>query len=76
MVSVLDMSKAYKYLGIWDSNDIKHERVKSSVTFMHKKRLRVLLRSVLNGRNLILRYTAGIVSWTQAELKSLESQGL
>ena len=29
-ISTLNMSKAYKYLGIWESNDIKHELVKST----------------------------------------------
>ena len=62
---------------------MSYELVKSTVTSTYKKRLRYLLRSHINGRNLIstinmwtipiLRYIAGIVNWTQAELKSLDT---
>jgi len=71
IVSTLDMSKPYKYLGIWESNDIKREKVKSSVTFTYKKCLRSLLHCHINGKNLIsaiivwaipiLQHTVGIV---------------
>ena len=33
-ISTLDMSKAYKYLGVWESNDIKHDLVKSSDLYL------------------------------------------
>ena len=76
----LEHGGAYKYLGILEADSIKHEQVKSILMQEYKRRVRKLLRTKLTSRNLILaintyavpllRYSGGIIKWTQAELAS------
>ena len=74
--------KKYIYLGILQSDDIKHTQVKKKTLSEDNKRVRKILKSKLNGSNIIkainswavpvVRYTAGIIGWTQAELEDLD----
>ena len=78
----LDVFESYKYLGVFENNVIKDSKIKSVVITNYKKRVRKTLKSALNGKNIIIaintwaiplvRYTAGIVKWTQAEVRSLD----
>ena len=78
----LSMEENYKYLGILQVDDIKHVQVKKKAASEYTKRVRKVLKSKLNGGNSIrainswavpvIRYTAGIVDWTQAELEDLD----
>ena len=78
----LNLDKTYKYLGILQADDIKHKQVKKKTLSEYKKRVRKILKSKLNGGNVIkvinswavpvVRYTAGIIDWTQAELEDLD----
>ena len=78
----LNLEESYKYLGILQADDIKHVQVKKKVASEYTKRVRKVLKSKLNGGNSIrainswavpvIRYTAGIVNWTQAELGDLD----
>ena len=78
----LSMEESYKYLGILQADDIKHVQVKKKAASEYTKRMRKVLKSKLNGGNSIrainswavpvIRYTAGIVDWTQAELEDLD----
>ena len=72
----------YKYLGVLEACEIKSGLMKKSTIDEYKRRLRLLLRSKLNGGNMIkaintwavsvLRYTAGILSWTKEEICQLD----
>lgn len=74
----------YRYLGILEAADLLHEEVKASSRQEYLKRVRKILKTKLNGGNSIkaintwavpvIRYTAGIIDWTQAELEELDKR--
>ena len=78
----LNLDEIYKYLGILQADDIKHKQVEKKTLSEFNKRVRKILKSKLNGGNIIkainswavavVRYTAGIIDWTQAELEDLD----
>ena len=78
----LNLDEIYKYLGILQADDVKHTQVKKETLSEYNKRVRKLLKSKLNGGNIIkainnwtvpvVRYTAGIIDWTQAKLEDLD----
>ena len=78
----LSLEEGYKYLGILQSGEVKHSHVKQKTSSEYLRRVRKLLKSKLNGGNTIkginswavpvIRYTAGIVDWTLAELDELD----
>ena len=77
----LNLDETYKYLDILQADDIKHKQVKKKILSEYNKRVRKILKSKLNGGNIIkainswaapvVRYTAGIIDWTQTELEDL-----
>ena len=68
-ISMLD---GYKYLGILEADGVKHEEMKDQIKEEYIRRVRNILKSKLNGGNIILainsravsivRYGAGIIS--------------
>ena len=72
----------YTYLGILELDEIKEHEMKIKVTAEYKRRLRLILKSKLNGKNKIqaintwavalLRYGAGIINWKVHELKKID----
>ena len=73
----------YRYLGILETDGIKVEEIKGQIKKEYIRRVRNILKSKLNGRNSIsamnsrvvsiVRYGAGIISWTKMELEELQS---
>ena len=71
----------YTYFDILELDKIKEHKMKIKVTAKNKKRLRLILKSKLNGKNKIqtintwavalLRYGAGIINWKVDELKKM-----
>jgi len=71
-----------KYLGILQLNEIKHNQMKTELQSEYRKRVRAILKTQLSGKNKIaainslaipvIRYSGGVVSWTQTELKELD----
>ena len=71
----------YTYLGILESDEIKEHEMKNKVTAEYKRRLRLILKPNLNGKNKIqaintwmvalLRYEAEIINWKIDELKKM-----
>ena len=69
----------YKYLGLLESDDFNSERIKIKAKSEYKKRLRLILKSKLHGRNQItaintfalsvLTYPAGVIKFTIQEKK-------
>jgi hypothetical protein len=72
----------YKYLGILQADNIKSQDVKDQVKKEYFRRTRLVLKSQLNSGNTIrainswaipvIRYTAGVVDWTIAELQETD----
>ena len=74
--------EGYTYLGIVELDKIKEKEMEEKITREYKRRLRLILKSKLNGRNkitamntwavAIFRYGAGILDWKGCELKSVD----
>lgn len=72
----------YKYLGVLEADDLKHAAMKEVMSKEYFRRIRKILKSKLNGGNVvnainsravsIIRYSAGIVKWTKDDLKKLD----
>ena len=70
-----------KYLGILGADNVKYEAKKGQLKKEYIRRVRNMLKSKLNGGNIIsainsrtvsvVRYGAGIISWTKMELEEL-----
>ena len=74
--------EGYNYLGISEYDKVKEKEMKTESVREYKRRLRLILRSKLNGKSKIkainswaatmMRYGAGVVEWRFDELKELE----
>ena len=74
--------EGYKYLGILEYDKIKERLMKDQVIKEYKRRVRLILKSKLNGKNkieaintwavAIVRYGAGILEWRADELRALD----
>ena len=74
----------YKYLGILESDAIKSETMKQNIKTMYLKRVEKILKTKLNGGNTVrainvwaismVRYSAGIIEWTQEELRVMDRE--
>jgi len=72
----------YKYLGVLEVDGIKHDQMKDQVKKEYTRRVRNILKSKLNGGNIIsainsravsvVRYGAGIIKWTKNELEEMD----
>jgi len=81
-IAALPSSEYYKYLGIYEADSIDYPKTKELVQKEYLRRVRKILTSQLHGRNKILainefaipvlRYSATIVDWKQAELQVLD----
>ena len=74
--------EGYKYLGILEIDNVKHEEMKEKLKREYIRRVRSILKSKLNGGNIIqainaravsiIRYGAGIINWRVDELKAVD----
>ena len=74
--------QGYTYLGIIELDKIKEKEMKEKIIKECKRRLRLVLKSKLNGKNkitaintwavAIFRYGAGILYWKESELKEID----
>ena len=72
----------YTYIGILELDEIKEHEMKIKFAAEYKRRLRLILKSKLNGKNKIqainiyavalLRYGARVINWKVEELKKME----
>ena len=72
----------YKYLGILELDDIMTKEMKEKVRTSYFKRLKLLLRSKLNAKNLflainswavaVIRYAASVIDWTQEDINEMD----
>ena len=78
----LTNGETYKYLGIIEANDIKSVQARQAIRQQYIQRVKKILQSQLNGENKIraintwavpvIRYGAGIISWTKEEISALD----
>ena len=69
----------YKYLGILELGSIVNNEMKEKVKESYFKRLKLLLRAALNGKNLflainswavaVISYGASVLDWTKEEIE-------
>ncbi|XP_072162643.1 uncharacterized protein [Bemisia tabaci] len=81
IVEQMDENDSYKYLGFQQNRRLNHSDIKHMVQQHYEQRLRVLLRSRLNSRNLfkaintfavpVLTYSFGIIKWTTTDLENI-----
>ena len=74
--------EGYRYLGILESDVIHHKEMKKLVAAEYYRRVKKVVKSGLHGKHTfqaintwavpVARYGAGIISWTQAELKAMD----
>ena len=74
--------EGYTYLGIVELDKIKENKMKEKTIKEYKRRLRLILKSKLNGKNkvaainvwavAVFRYGAGIIQWKGSELKDVD----
>ncbi|XP_053147207.1 uncharacterized protein LOC128342972 [Hemicordylus capensis] len=78
----LEEKEHYKYQSILQADNITYTEAKRKIGSEYIRRVRKILKSKLNGGNTIqaintwaipiIRYSAGIIDWTQAELETLD----
>ena len=72
----------YKYLGVLEVDKFLEEKIKSNVSKEYIRRLRKVLKSKLNGGDLVrgvniwavylLRHSAAFVNWRKSELQAID----
>ena len=72
----------YTYLGVVELDKMMEEEMKTKTIKEYKRRLRLILKSKLNGKNkitaintwavAIFRYGGGIINWKESELKKVD----
>ena len=82
VIKSLQEGESYKYLGILEGDMFLEEKMKLNVSKEYIRRLRKVLKSKLNGRNLVrgvntcavslLRYSTAFVSWSKSELQAID----
>ena len=82
VIKSLQEDQSYKYLGILEAEKFLDEKIKLHVLKDYIRRLRKVLKSKLNGGNLVcevntwavslIRYSAAFVSWSKSELQAID----
>ena len=81
VIKSLQEGESYKYLGLLEAEKFLEEKMKLNVLKEYIRRLRKVLKSKLNGGNLVhgvntwavslLKYSAAFVSWRKSELQAI-----
>ena len=81
-IRALTAQDRYKYLGVLECDTIKREEMKEKIKREYLRRIRKILETKLNSRNLIkgmntwavsvVRYTGPFLGWTKEELQSMD----
>ena len=82
VIKSLQEGESYNYLGILEADDFLEKKMKLNVSKEYIRRLRKILKSKLNGENLVrgvntwavslLRYSAAFISWRKSELQAID----
>ena len=78
------VDEGYKYLRILDRNDIFQEKMKEKFQKEYYKRVRAVLKSKLNGRNVVnatniwavatVLHGTGIITWNKGKFDKIDRQ--
>ena len=81
VIKSLEEGENYKYLGILEADKFSEEKMKLNVSKEYIRRFRKVLKSKLDGGNLVrgvntwtvspLRYSAAFISWRKSELQAI-----
>jgi hypothetical protein len=81
IIKNLNKGEFYKYLGINQSNHIRHSIIKENLEKQFYLRIKSILKSKLNGNNLIkavntyavplLTYSFGVIKWSKTNLQNI-----
>ena len=84
IIKSLQEGENYKYLGIFEADRFLGEEMKWKVSKEYFRRLRKVLKSNLNGGNLVqgintwavplLRYSSAFISWRKCELQAIDKK--
>ena len=82
VIKWLQEGESYKYLEILEADKFSEKKTKLNVSEEYIRRLRKVLKSKLNGRNIIrgvntwaaslIRYAAAFASWRKSELQTID----
>ena len=83
-IQELDQEGVYKYLGVDESDGIQHSKMKEKIRKEYNRRVRLILRTELNGKNKIeainslaapvVQYSFSIIDWKISELKKIDTK--
>ena len=83
-IQELDQEGVYKYLAGLGVDGIQHSKKKEKIRKEYNRRVRLILRTELNGRNKIeainspvvpvVQYSFGIIDWKISELKKIDTK--
>ena len=83
-IKELNQHETYKYLGIAENTGVSHAKMKATIKKEYNRRVRMILRSQLNSRNIfmainslavpVVMYSFSVVNWTKAELKRFDTK--
>ena len=83
-IQELNQEGLYKYLSVDESDGIHHSKMKEKIRKKYNRRVRLILRTELNGRNNIeainsfafsvVHYSFGIIDWKICELKKIDTK--
>ena len=84
VIKPLQKGESYKYLGILERDNFLEKKMKLNVSKEFIRSLRKILKSKLNGGNLVrgvntwtvslLRYSAAFVSWRKSEMQAIDRE--
>ena len=77
VMKALRDGEGYKYLGIFQADDLQKKEMKIKVLNEYKRRVRKIVKTKLNEKNIVisvLRYSAPFLSWTKTELQSIDGK--
>ena len=82
VIKSLQEGETYKYLGILEADKFLEEKMKLNVSKEYVRRIRKVLKSKLNGGNLVcgvntwavslLQHSAAFASWRRSELQAID----
>ena len=83
-IQELNQEEVYKYLGVDESDGIQHSKMKEKIKKECYRKVRLILRTELNGRNKmeainslavpVVQYSFGIIDWKISEVKKIDTK--
>ncbi|CAH2107788.1 unnamed protein product [Euphydryas editha] len=82
IITAMEPTELYKYLGYKQLKGLDHTEIKNTLTIEFKKRINALCKTQLTGKHLIkslntyaipiLTYSFGIIKWTKTDIEQIE----